>query len=48
MEEIKIVVDLPYSIVETVAYKLEVENSVTIKVVVTIVFVSGTQAVVLM
>lgn len=46
VDEIKIVVISLYSIVETEAYKLEVENNVIIKQVVTIVFVSGIQVVV--
>mgnify|MGYP006914145056 CR=1 FL=1 len=48
VEEIKIVVISLYSIVEMEVYKLEVVSNVIIKVVATIVFVSGIQVVVLM
>lgn len=48
VEEIKIVVISLYSIVEMEVYKLEVVSNVIIKVVATIVFVSGIQVAVLM
>ena len=48
MEEIKIVVVSQCNTVEMEVCKLEVESNVIIKVVVTIVFVSGIQVAVLM
>ena len=46
VEEIKIAVISLYSIVETEVYKLEAENNVIIRQVVTIAFVSGIRVVV--